>query len=138
MVPWHFVSSNDRSGLPRRACRHRQSYASLPLLLFLVCHLPLHRTEVVGCLKGAIKAEGNVEIAKMLDQVCLMTVVSWCTYPVVYLFPFLGISGSSAVVAIQVGYCASDVISKCGVGLLIYNITLAKSQAIKLGALLPQ
>merc|ERR1712161_96015 len=54
--------------------------------------------------------------------------ISRCTYPVVYLFPMLGISASAAVVGIQVGYCASDIISKCGVGLLIYQITYAKSK----------
>jgi len=32
------------------------------------------------------------------------------------------------VVAIQVGYCCSDVISKCGVGFIIYGITSAKSR----------
>jgi bacteriorhodopsin len=57
----------------------------------------------------------------------IMTVISWCTYPVVYLFPMLGISASHSVVAIQIGYCCSDIISKCGVGLLIYQITYAKS-----------
>ena len=49
-------------------------------------------------------------------------------YPVVYLFPFLNIGGAQAVVGIQLGYCVSDVISKCGVGFLIYNITMAKSE----------
>merc|ERR1711860_401607 len=34
--------------------------------------------------------------------------ICWFTYPVVYLFPMLGISASKAVVGIQVGYCASD------------------------------
>merc|ERR1712184_229969 len=48
--------------------------------------------------------------------------------PVVYLFPMLGITASNAVVGIQIGYCASDIISKCGVGLLIYQITIAKTQ----------
>merc|ERR1712238_50692 len=62
--------------------------------------------------------------------------VSWLTYPVVYVFPMLGIGGSGAVVAIQVGYCCSDIISKCGVGLIIYSITAAKSQLEKENALL--
>ena len=35
-----------------------------------------------------------------------MTMVSWCTDPVVYLFPMLGIFASQAIIAIQVGYCA--------------------------------
>merc|ERR1712032_1605959 len=52
-----------------------------------------------------------------------VTVVSWCTYPVVYLFPMFGIGGAQAVVSVQVGYCVSDIISKCGVGLFIYQIT---------------
>merc|ERR1712193_189694 len=94
---------------------------SFAIFLYIVQKL------LVG-LKGAISTEANGEIAGMLNQVCLMTVVSWCTYPVVYLFPFLGISGSTAVVGIQVGYCVSDVISKCGVGFLIYNVTMKKSQ----------
>jgi len=97
---------------------------SFAVFLFIVYKL------LVG-LKGAIGKETNPEVASMLNQVCLATVISWCTYPVVYLFPFFGISGAQAVVGIQLGYCASDVISKCGVGFLIYNITIKKSDALK-------
>lgn len=82
-------------------------------------------------LRGAIQKETDPEVSGMLNQVCMATVVSWCTYPVVYLFPFMNIHGAHAVVGIQLGYCASDVISKCGVGFLIYNITIKKSQALK-------
>ena len=32
-----------------------------------------------------------------------------------------------AVGSIQVGYCASDIISMCGVGIVIYQLTYAKS-----------
>jgi len=104
---------------------------SFLVFLFIVNKL------LVG-LKGAIQAEENSDVAGMLNQVCLATVVSWCTYPVVYLFPFMGIGGAKAVVGIQLGYCVSDVISKCGVGFLIYNITIMKSVARKQDALLPQ
>merc|ERR1711871_1450267 len=97
---------------------------SFVVFLFIVYKL------LIG-LKGAIGKEMNPEVASMLNQVCLATVVSWCTYPVVYLFPFFGISGAQAVVGIQLGYCVSDVISKCGVGFLIYNITIKKSDALK-------
>jgi bacteriorhodopsin len=103
---------------------------SFMIFLFIVYKL------LVG-LTGAINTETNPEVAEMLRSVCKVTVVSWCTYPVVYLFPFLGISGAQAVIGIQCGYCASDVISKCGVGFLIYNITIKKSEAITKGALLP-
>merc|ERR1712228_1166666 len=36
--------------------------------------------------------------------------------------------GSKAVVAVQLGYTVSDIISKCGVGILIYQISYAKSK----------
>merc|ERR1712226_1522767 len=85
---------------------------------------------------GAIAKETDPDVASMLNQVCLATVVSWCTYPVVYHFPFLNLSGAQAVVGIQLGYCVSDVISKCGVGFLIYNITILKSEALTKNALL--
>merc|ERR1719337_138275 len=97
---------------------------SFAVFLYIVFKL------LVG-LKGAIAKETNPDVASMLNRVCLATVVSWCTYPVVYLFPFMGVGGSSAVVGIQLGYCASDVISKCGVGFLIYNITITKSAALQ-------
>merc|ERR1711879_464272 len=97
---------------------------SFTIFLYIVNKL------LVG-LKSAIARETNPDIANMLNQVCLWTVISWCTYPVVYLFPFLNITGAHAVVGIQLGYCVSDVISKCGIGFLIYNITIQKSEAIK-------
>ncbi len=31
----------------------------------------------------------------------------------------IGFSGAKAVVAIQVGYCVTDLIAKCGVGLIV-------------------
>merc|ERR1719420_2779158 len=78
-------------------------------------------------LSAATEAEENPDIRTLIANVKLVTVVSWCTYPIVYTFPMLGIGGSNAVVYIQIGYCVSDVISKCGVGLMIYQITIQKS-----------
>merc|ERR1712005_73618 len=75
------------------------------------------------------------------DQVkwaCWATVFSWCTYPVAYILPMMsgsetGKAGLSAqaITAVQTGYTISDIISKCGVGYLVYRIGLAKSQAGK-------
>merc|ERR1712226_682091 len=106
-------------------------FFSFMVFLYIVYKL------LVG-LKGAIAKETNPEVAAMLNQVCVATVISWCTYPVVYLLPFMKVSGAQAVVNIQLGYCASDVISKCGVGFLIYNITIAKSEALKKNSMFPQ
>jgi len=84
--------------------------------------------ELLVGLAAATESEGDAEIAGKIKTAQVMTVISWCTYPVVYLFPMLGINAASAVVSIQLGYCVSDIISKCGVGIVIYQITYAKSQ----------
>jgi len=102
----------------------------------MVCFMYIVYTLLVG-LKAATNAETDPKIASMIGSAQLTTVISWCTYPVVYVFPMMGISGAEAVVAIQVGYCASDIISKCGLGLMIYQITKAKSDLMKSSALLP-
>merc|ERR1711948_101757 len=83
--------------------------------------------ELLVGLKGATDQETDPVIKGKIQSAQVMTVLSWCTYPIVYLFPMFGLSGGGAVVGIQLGYCISDIISKCGVGLVIYQITYAKS-----------
>jgi len=84
--------------------------------------------ELLVGLAEATNSEADPVIAGKIKTAQVMTVISWCTYPVVYLFPMLGISAATAVVSIQMGYCVSDIISKCGVGLVIYQISYAKSK----------
>merc|ERR1711886_8143 len=95
-------------------------FISMMFFLYIVYEL------LVG-LSEATNSEADPTIRGKIQTAQVMTVISWCTYPVVYLFPMLGINAAQAVVSIQIGYCASDIISKCGVGLLIYQITYAKS-----------
>merc|ERR1711967_95333 len=83
--------------------------------------------ELLVGLSAATNSEADPVIRGKIKTAQVMTVISWCTYPIVYLFPMLGISAAKAVVSIQIGYCASDIISKCGVGLVIHQITYAKS-----------
>jgi len=94
--------------------------------------------ELLVGMATATNAESDPVTKSLVQRAQYWTVVSWLTYPVVYIFPMIGFAGSHAVVAIQVGYCVSDIISKCGVGLIIYCVTDAKSKAGKEGALLPQ
>jgi len=93
---------------------------SMMFFLYIVYEL------LVG-LSAATNSEADPTIKGKIQTAQIMTVISWCTYPIVYLFPMFGINAAQAVVSIQIGYCASDIISKCGVGLLIYQITYAKS-----------
>jgi len=78
-------------------------------------------------LSSAVNKESDPKVKTLLTYACWATVISWCTYPIVYVIPMFGVGGSEAVIGIQLGYCVSDIISKCGVGFLIYNITIAKS-----------
>jgi len=108
-----FVSGNLT---PRMVCW----VLSMAFFLYIVYEL------LVG-LAAATNSETDPVVKGKIRTAQIMTVVSWCTYPVVYLFPILGLQAAHAVVSIQIGYCASDIISKCGVGILIYQITYAKS-----------
>jgi len=96
-------------------------FASMAFFLYIV-------NELLFGLAAATASEADPVIRGKIQTAQVMTVISWCTYPIVYLFPMLGISASKAVVGIQIGYCVSDIISKCGVGLVIYEISLAKSR----------
>jgi bacteriorhodopsin len=58
-----------------------------------------------------------------------VTVISWCFYPVVFVFPMIGFTGSSAATAVQVGYTVSDIVAKAMFGVLIYMIAVRKSEA---------
>merc|ERR1740133_699690 len=97
---------------------------SMVFFLYIVYEL------LVG-LADATNKETDKALKGKIGQAQVMTVISWCTYPVVYLFPMMGINAAHAIVGIQIGYCASDIISKCGVGLLIYQISYAKSAVEK-------
>merc|ERR1712039_1019359 len=96
---------------PRWACW----FLSMAFFLYIVYEL------LVGL--AAATSEADPVIASKIGTAQFMTVISWCTYPIVYLFPMLGFSAAKAVVSIQLGYCVSDIISKCGVGLVIYQIS---------------
>ena len=58
-----------------------------------------------------------------------VTVLSWCFYPVVFIFPMIGIEGSNAYTAIQVGYTVADIVAKAAFGVLIFMIAKGKSDA---------
>ena len=58
-----------------------------------------------------------------------LTVVSWCFYPVVFVFPMIGFVGGDATTAVQVGYTVADVVAKAVFGVLIFMIATRKSKA---------
>merc|ERR1712216_633617 len=83
--------------------------------------------ELVFGLEEAGQKETDAGVKELIWKARWWTVVSWLTYPIVYIIPLVGFHGqrapgAQAVLYIQCGYCLSDIISKCGVGLLIYQI----------------
>lgn len=58
-----------------------------------------------------------------------VVVISWCFYPVVFLFPMIGLTGGTAATAVQVGYTVADIVAKAMFGVLIYLIAARKSLA---------
>merc|ERR1712050_195787 len=78
-------------------------FVSMCFFLYIVYEL------LVG-LNAATDSETDPTIKGKIKLAQVMTVISWCTYPIVYLFPMLGITAANAVVSIQIGYCVSDII----------------------------
>merc|ERR1712151_205578 len=111
-------SAPNLTGVPfNDAYRYMDWLLTVPLLLI----------EILLVMKLSDEEDAPAIKAK-ISSAQVWTVISWCTYPVVYLFPMLNIGGSTAVIAVQLGYTVSDIISKCGVGILIYQISYAKSK----------
>lgn len=69
------------------------------------------------------------EVQGLFKATRLLLFATWGFYPIAYLMPQLGIAGSTAEVALQVGYSLADVAAKCGYGVMIYQIARAKMAA---------
>ncbi len=88
--------------------------------LYIVYTLVAGLTDAIGRQPEA--ARGLVSAARWL------TVGAWLFYPIVFLFPMLGLTGATAEAATQVGYSLADVVAKAVFGLLIAAIAYAKSR----------
>jgi hypothetical protein len=47
----------------------------------------------------------------------------------VFILPMIGLTGTSAIIGVQVGYSIADVLAKAAFGLFIYNIALKKTHS---------
>ena len=71
--------------------------------------------------------EQSGEAAALAGNMRYLLVFAWGWYPIVYLFPVLGLTGASTVVSVQVGYSIADMVAKAGWGLMIHAIAVEKS-----------
>ncbi len=65
----------------------------------------------------------------LVRNIRLLLLATWGFYPIAYLIPVFGLSGSTSTVALQIGYSIADVAAKCGYGLMIYAIARRKTEA---------
>ncbi len=79
-------------------------------------------------LKHSIDAQPK-EARSLVNFARRITVLSWCFYPIVFVFPMFGVVGAGTETAVQVGYTVADVIAKAAFGVLIYFIAVRKSEA---------
>jgi bacteriorhodopsin len=84
--------------------------------------------ELFSGLKSSLSSQPE-EARGLVNAARWLVVLSWAFYPVVFIFPMLGIDGASANVAVQVGYSIADVVAKAAFGILIYAIAVRKSEA---------
>ncbi len=82
---------------------------------------------VVG-LKGSISKQPE-NVRGLINGAATLVVISWLFYPLVYLFPLIGIEGGAAVTAVEVGYTIADIVAKAVFGIVILVIAMRKSEA---------
>ena len=68
------------------------------------------------------------DVKPLVENARLLTFASWGFYPIVYMAPFVGLTGGGAETVIQIGYTIADIVAKAVFGVLIFVIALRKSQ----------
>lgn len=78
-------------------------------------------------LRDSIAAQPE-EVRSLVNKARWLTVISWSFYPVVFVFPMIGIDGGTAETAVQIGYTIADIVAKAVFGVVIYMIAVRKSE----------
>jgi bacteriorhodopsin len=79
-------------------------------------------------LSGATDKQGSSTASSLISAARYLTVVSWCTYPFVYIIKNIGLAGPVATMYEQIGYSCADVVAKAVFGVLIWAIAAEKSR----------
>ena len=78
-------------------------------------------------LNDATSKQPSPAAARLVSAARYLTVVSWCTYPFVYIIKNVGLAGNKATMYEQIGYSLADVLAKAVFGVLIWAIASEKS-----------
>ena len=77
-------------------------------------------------LSSAINTE-PVESRSLVRKARMLLVLTGAAYPVLYLFPLVGVTGGIPYTGMQVGYAVADILSKVVFGLMLFRIAAIKS-----------
>jgi len=102
-------------------------FAMIPFL-YVVMELAVGLKEVAGYQQPSV--------ASLTGYARWLTIISWLTYPFVYIIKMIGISGVAATAGEQIGYSIADVVAKAVFGVLIWAIAAEKSKLEEEGSLL--
>lgn len=79
-----------------------------------------------GQLQEASKRESG-EVSSAIKKATLVLLVTWCVYPIAYLFPIFDDTSETLEVLRQVGYTIADITAKALYGLMILGIAKART-----------
>jgi bacteriorhodopsin len=77
---------------------------------------------------SSVLAFESERVQSLFRNLRLVLIGTWCFYPIVFMFPVLGLSGATVETAVQVGNSVADILAKAGLGLLIFAIAREKSE----------
>jgi len=92
--------------------------------------------ELVVGLSDATSKQASASVSSLISAARYLTVISWLTYPFVYIVKMLGLAGPTATMYEQVGYSVADVVAKAVFGVMIWAIASEKSKLEEQGGLL--
>lgn len=84
--------------------------------------------ELFSGLKASLEAQPPAARG-LINAARYLVIASWAFYPVVFIFPMLGIDGATASTFVQIGYSIADIVAKAVFGILIFAIAMKKSQS---------
>lgn len=103
---------------------------SVKIRMFWFCVSTIPFLYIVNSLvteMGASSERQPANVQSLLLAGRTLTVISWMTYPLIYVAKGFGLEGPNAVVFEQVAYTVADIIAKGIFGMLIWAIAVVKS-----------
>ncbi|MFM2181880.1 MAG: hypothetical protein RJB61_174 [Actinomycetota bacterium] len=81
---------------------------------------------LVGELRAAKSRESGA-VSSAINRATMVLLVTWCVYPIAYLFPVIDAESQGLEVLRQAGYTVADITAKALYGLMILGIAKARS-----------